>query len=159
MRDKEELERWYRADFRTVWNVCLTFLRNPADTEDAVQETFLRLAAEDRSFESEEHVKAWLIHTARNVCRDELRRLRRRELPLEEARNAATQAPEIDETLAAVRRLPEKYRGAIYLFYYEGLPVEQISRLLGRREATVRSDLCRGRAALKKMLKGADHET
>lgn len=152
MQDKTLLERRYRENFRTVWNVCLSFLKNPADVEDAVQETFLRLAREESSFADEEHVKAWLIHTAKNLCRDELRRARRRELPLEEARNAAARAPEIDETLAALRELPEKYRMAIYLFYYEGLPVERISRLLDRRESTVRSDLRRGREALKKLL-------
>lgn len=152
MQDKELLETRYRANFRTVWNICLTFLKNPADAEDAVQESFLRLAREKRDFGSEEHVKAWLIRTAKNVCRDELRRLRRKELPLDEARNAAAPAPEIDETLAAVRSLPEKYRAAIYLHYYEGLPVERISRLLDRRESTVRSDLRRGREALKKLL-------
>ncbi len=152
MQDKHELELWYRENFRTVWNVCLSFLKNPADVEDAVQDTFLRLAREDRAFESGEHVKAWLIHTAKNLCRDELRRHRRRELPLDEARNAAAPAPEIDETLAALRSLPEKYRTAIYLHYYEGLPVERISRLLDRRESTIRSDLRRGRAKLKELL-------
>lgn len=152
MLDKALWEERYRTNFRTVWNVCLSFLRDPSDAEDAVQETFLRLIREDREFAGEEHVKAWLIHTAKNVCRDELRRLRRRELPLEEARNAAAPVPEIDETLAAVRALPEKYRLAIYLFYYEGLSVEQISRLLDRKESTVRSDLRRGRAQLKKLL-------
>ena len=152
MQDRTQLELWYREQFRTVWNICLSFLKNPADTEDAVQESFLRLVRSEERFESPEHVKAWLIRTAKNVCRDELRRHRRQELPLEEARNAAAQAPEIDDTLAAVRALPEQYRAAIYLFYYEGLPVERISRLLGRKESTVRSDLRRGRARLKELL-------
>lgn len=152
MQDKEAFTARYEANFRTVWNICLTFLKNPADTEDAVQETFLRLAREEPEFASEEHAKAWLIHTAKNLCRDELRRHRRRELPLEEARAAAAPEPEIDETLEALRTLPEKYRAAIYLFYYEGLSVEQISRLLDRRESTVRSDLRRGRAKLKELL-------
>ena len=152
MLDTQELERLYRLHFRTVWNICLSFLKNPADTEDAVQETFLRLLRENVRFQSDEHGKAWLIHTAKNVCRDELRKHRRRELPLEEAQTAAAGTPRIDETLEAVRALPERYRAAIYLFYYEGLSVEQISRLLDRRENTVRSDLCRGRARLKKLL-------
>ncbi len=154
MQSKELLEARYRANFRTVWNVCLTFLQNPADVEDAVQETFLRLARAKRGYQSEEHVTAWLIHTAKNVCRDELRRRRRKELPLEQAQTAASPAPEIDETLSAVRALPEQYRAAIYLFYYEGQSVAQISRLLNRRESTVRSDLRRGRAQLKKLLEG-----
>ena len=152
MLDTQELERLYRLHFRTVWNICLSFLKHPADTEDAVQETFLRLVRENVQFQSDEHAKAWLIHTAKNVCRDELRHHRRQEFPLEEAQNAAAETPWIDETLEAVRALPERYRAAIYLFYYEGLSVEQISRLLDRRENTVRSDLCRGRARLKKLL-------
>ena len=152
MLDKQELERLYEFHFRTVWNICLTFLKNPADTEDAVQESFLRLLRDAPPFQSEEHAKAWLIHTAKNVCRDELRRHRRQELPLEEGRNGVSDGPYVDETLEAVRALPERYRAAIYLFYYEDLPVEQISRLLGRKESTVRSDLRRGRAQLKQVL-------
>ena len=155
MLDTQELERLYRLHFRTVWNICLSFLKHPADTEDAVQETFLRLVRGDVRFQSDEHAKAWLIQTAKNVCRDELRHHRRRELPLEEAQNAAAETPWIDETLEAVRALPERYRAAIYLFYYEGLSVEQISRLLDRRENTVRSDLCRGRARMKKLLESS----
>ena len=41
--DKEAFTRIYAAQARYVWNLCLTLLHNPADTEDAVQETFLRL--------------------------------------------------------------------------------------------------------------------
>lgn len=152
MLDKQELERLYELHFRTVWNICLTFLKNPADTEDAVHDTFLRLLQQDDTFQSEAHRKAWLICTAKNLCRDELRRHRRQELPLEEAWNGVSDGPYIDETLEAVRSLPERYRAAIYLFYYENLPVEEISRLLDRRENTVRSDLHRGRALLKQML-------
>lgn len=152
MLDKQELERLYELHFRTVWNFCLTFLKNPADTEDAVQESFLRLLRDAPSFQSEEHAKAWLIYTAKNVCRDELRRHRRQELPLEESWNGVSDGPYVDETLEAVRALPEQYRAAIYLFYYEGLPVEQISKLLGRKESTIRSDLRRGRAQLKQVL-------
>lgn len=152
MLDKQELERLYELHFRTVWNICLTFLKNPADTEDAVQESFLRLLRDAPSFQSEEHAKAWLIYTAKNVCRDELRRHRRQELPLEESWNGVSDGPYVDETLEAVRALPEQYRAVIYLFYYEGLPVEQISKLLGRKESTVRSDLRRGRAQLKQVL-------
>lgn len=152
MLDKQELERLYELHFRTVWNICLTFLKNPADTEDAVQESFLRLLRDAPSFQSEEHAKAWLIYTAKNVCRDELRRHRRQELPLEEGWNGVSDGPYVDETLKAVRALPEQYRAVIYLFYYEDLPVEQISKLLGRKESTVRSDLRRGRAQLKQVL-------
>ena len=64
----------------------------------------------------------------------------------------------IDETLAAVRNLPEKYRLPVYLFYYEELSTAQIAALLHRRESTVRSDLRRGREKLRQMLGGNQNE-
>lgn len=55
----------------------------------------------------------------------------------------------------AVKALPEKQREAVHLFYYEGYATAEIGKMLGRREATVRSDLRRGRARLKEVLKEA----
>ena len=157
--DKERFTQCYTGQFRLVWNVCLTLLRDPTDTEDAVQETFLRLLREGEAPEPEAHLRAWLIVTARNVCRDELRRVRRRDFALDEARDVPTAAPEIDETLSAVRSLPEKYRLPIYLFYYEALSTARIAEILDRRESTVRSDLRRGREKLRRILGGNKHET
>ena len=142
----------YEAHYRLVWNLCYTFLRNVQDVEDAVQDTFLRLIQCKRNFPTDEAVRAWLIVTARNVCKDELKRSRRSNLPLEDADSRAAPIPEPDETLSAVRSLPDKYKAPIYLFYYEGLSTADISRLLSRRESTVRSDLRRGRLLLKQML-------
>lgn len=113
----EGLARSYERNVDTVWNVCITFLKNPADAEDAVQETFLRLLRSAPELGSETHEKAWLIVTARNVCKNELARARRREVPLEEA--PAHYVPELSDTLLALRSLPEKYRLPLYLYYYE----------------------------------------
>lgn len=83
------MEALYRRHVKTVWNVCITLLRRPADAEDAVQETFVRLLRSNPEFESEEHEKAWLIRTAQNVCKNDLARARRRDVPLENAADAA----------------------------------------------------------------------
>ena len=152
----EELERVYRTHYRTVWNVCLTFLREASDVEDAVQDTFVKLALSRRDFADSDGVKAWLIAVAKNVCRDELRKKWRGDLPLEEERCGSADDPEPDETLEAVRSLNEKYRIPIYLFYYEGLSTAQIARLTGRKESTVRSDLSRGRNELRRILERSE---
>ncbi len=55
----------------------------------------------------------------------------------------------------AVRNLPETYREAIHLFYHEGCSTRQIAQILQRSEATVRSDLHRGRQLLREILKEA----
>lgn len=150
--DPDTITQIYEANYRLVWNLCYTYLRNVQDVEDAVQDTFLRLIQSRRDFPTDEAVRAWLIVTARNVCRDELKRSRRSNLPLEDADGRAAPIPEPDETLSAVRSLPDKYKAPIYLFYYEGLSTTEISRLLSRRESTVRSDLRRGRLLLRQML-------
>ena len=155
-------EAIYRRNVNTVWNVCITFLRNPADAEDAVQETFLRLLRSDTGFDSAIHEKAWLIRTAQNVCKDELSRARRRDVPLEAAPEPTCDAPELDETLRAMRTLPDKQRLAlpqkycvpIFLHYYEGYSAVELSTLLCRPAATIRSDLRRGREALRELLGG-----
>lgn len=146
------LEQQYLQHYKMVWNLCYTYLKHVQDVEDAVQDTFLRLARSEEHFTDPEHVKAWLIVAARNVCRDELRKFRRKNLPLEEADGKTTSVPEPDETLAAVRSLPEKYKAAIYFFYYEGLSTRDLALLLGKKESSVRSDLHRGRQLLRKAL-------
>ena len=55
----------------------------------------------------------------------------------------------------AVRSLPVPFREVIHLFYYEGYSTAEISRMLDRKESTVRSDLRRGRLKLKEILKEA----
>ncbi len=74
----EEITKIYDRHFHTVYRVCFSFMKNEEDAEDMVQETFLKLISCKKQFESEEHEKAWLIVTASNTCKDELRRWKRR---------------------------------------------------------------------------------
>ena len=85
----------------------------------------------------------------------------------EAARSRARAADELNDELVAenrddlsfvwqaVRDLPEKYRAPVHLFYHEGYSTKQIAEILQRGEATVRSDLHRGRALLREILKEA----
>ena len=56
--------------------------------------------------------------------------------------------------LDAVMALPDKYREAVYLYYYEGYSAREIGALLGRSEAAVNAHLSRGRNRLRTMLGG-----
>ena len=55
----------------------------------------------------------------------------------------------------AVKALPAKYREVLHLYYQEGYPTKEISKILNRNESSIRSDLKRGREALKQVLKEA----
>ena len=153
MRTDQELTQLYYRHVDTVWRICYSFMKNKADTEDMVQETFLRSFSWDKPFQSEEHEKAWLIVTASNLCKDTLKRARRRDEPLEE-HGELTAPQHSSEVLEAVLALPEDYKAAVYLYYYEGRSAKEIASLLNCPQATVRTRLARARRRLKQTLGG-----
>ena len=154
---REAFTALYERQVDLVYRLCFTFLKNKADTEDAVQNTFIKLLRADLSFESAGHERAWLIVTASNTCRDALRRASTRDVPLESFENtlAAPDALEND-VLRAVLELPEKYRELVYLTYYEGYTSAELSEMLNRPASTIRNQLREARALMKLELGGND---
>ncbi|MBR1764023.1 MAG: sigma-70 family RNA polymerase sigma factor [Ruminococcus sp.] len=154
----EEIGEFYRAHCLSVYRVCMAFLGNPADAEDVMQETFLKWLGFGPA-ENEAHELGRLVLTAENLCRDLLRRRRRfgREDISDHMDLAAEDLSRRDrELLDAVYRLPEKYKTAVFLFYYEDMTVEQISRATGTRLATVKTRLHRARLLLRQELGDED---
>ncbi len=141
-----------------VKRICLCHLKNQADTEDVFQNVFLKYMLCDTPFESDEHEKAWLLRITINACRDYLKSFfRRSTVPLEVIAEVAAEAPEDHrEVLEAVLALPDKYKDAIYLHYYEGYSAAEIGRILGKKENTVYSLLSRGRGMLRERLGGEE---
>ncbi len=156
-----------------VYRIALARLGSREDAEDITQEVFARYFKADITYESEEHRKAWLIRCAVN-CTKSLAgsawfRHRAGDAGLENMRededeNSAL-SPTEDYTerllrknavLDAVMRLPVKYRTVIHLFYFEDMTISEISRAIGVRENTVKSQLSRAREMLKPMLKEVD---
>ena len=135
--------------------LACTRLDDPADAEDAVQEVFLKLLTARPLFRDSEHEKAWLIRTTLHRASDLRRSAARRNVPLEEAAQAA--APQAgSELLTAVRALPEPYSAVIHLYYYEGYSIKEIAKLLGVPAPTVGTRLARGRERLRRLLKEDD---
>lgn len=137
-----------------VYRIALHYFGNSQDAEDAVQEVFLRLYTAEKSFESPEHLRRWLIRVTVNVCRDVLRSpWRRRRVSLEELpEEPVFDQPEQAALYREVMALPEKYRTVLNLFYYEELSVKEIGELLGLRTSAVTTRLHRARARLKDQL-------
>ncbi|HHU48249.1 MAG: RNA polymerase sigma factor [Caldicoprobacterales bacterium] len=150
LRTDEELIQIYDRHVKTVYRVCFLYMKNKADTEDMVQNTFLQLMRYKTAFQSTEHEKAWLIRTAINQCKDHFRSRWSGTLGLDQAPEASVhQDFEIDETLSKVLALPPKYKTAIYLYYYEGYSTPEIAEMMRKPQSTVRSWLHSGRKLLK----------
>ena len=136
--------------FAAAFQVC----GNAADAEDAAQEALLRYHISEKQFESEQHIRAWLLRVAIN-CAKNLRRsfFRRNTVPLETYMETLEfDSGESREIFREVMSLPEKYRLVIHLYYYEDYSVAEIGRILALTESNVKVRLSRGRQLLKKSL-------
>ena len=154
-RTGKDIAEIYNRQVNTVYRICFSFMKNTADTEDMVQETFLRLLSSGIGFVSEEHEKAWLIVTASNLCRDTLKKWWRRTEDIDDPSLDLKQPPfEIDGVLDAIMKLPADQKCAVYMHYYEGYTTAEIAAHLHCPHATVRSRLARARKTLKHKLGG-----
>ena len=154
-RTNKEIADIYDRHAGTVYRVCMLFFRGSApDAEDAVQTTFLKLMKDATRFSSAEHEKAWLIVTASNVCRNVLASGWKKRVDMDERAMLERAAPfDADETLGSVMALPDKYKTAIYMYYYEGYSCREIAASMGKREHSVWGYLHAGRRLLKDTLK------
>ncbi|MBR6322444.1 MAG: RNA polymerase sigma factor [Lachnospiraceae bacterium] len=153
LRTDKELEEIYERQHRLLYRVCLSLMKNRADAEDAVQETFCRLITKGPAFENETHERAWLLRTAENYCISQLRHWwRRREEFDENLLLSVSDEPRETEVLQAVLELPARLKTVVELYYYEGYQTSEIARMLGRPESTVRNQLRDARKLLKEDL-------
>lgn len=160
MRSEQEAGRAIDQYGDLVRRICFVHLKNRADAEDIFQTVFLKYVLSSAVFENEEHEKAWFIRVTVNACKDLLKSFfRSRTVPLDELADLpADSGPDIRPVLDAVLSLPEKYRVAVYLHYYEGYSAPEISGMLGKNVNTVYSLLTRAKKLLKERLGGDGDE-
>lgn len=144
-----------------VFSIALTHVKCTADADDVFQEVFLALHRSGKSFNDDEHLKAWLIRTTLNCSRKSAMTAWKRhvvaaeEIEIYPEENKEFRFELEDENLIfnAVRSLCMKYCTVIELYYFEDMSVADIAKALGLREGTVRMQLKRGREALREILK------
>lgn len=157
MLTKEEFTCLARKYMDTVFRVAMNYLKNKTDADDVTQNVLLKFYKSDVDFESEEHVKHWLIRVTLNECKNFLRFPWQKYASLEDYMETLQMPePEHREMLNAVMALPTKYRMILYLYYYEGYATAEIAEFLQVPNGTVRTRLARGREQLKKILKEAE---
>lgn len=154
MRSEQEVNMAIEQYSNMVRRLCMIHLKNYADTEDIFQTVFLKYVLSSVSFENEEHEKAWFIRVTINACKDLLKSFfRTRTISIDEIVEQPTALqPDNREVLEAVLSLPAKYKDVVYLYYYEGYSVPQISRILRKNVNTVYTLLTRSKKLLRDKL-------
>ena len=146
------VERYQQNMFAAALSAC----KDPQDAEDAVQEALLAYHTSGKEFESEEHIRAWLLRVAINKAKNmRMSFWKKHKVSLEDyIESISFETEQESELFEAVMELPEKYRVVLHLYYYEDYSIREIGKILRRTENTVKSQLSRGRALLKESFKG-----
>jgi len=145
------IQKYKDVLFRIAYNIC----QSESDADDAVQECFIKYHTQNKEFDNEEHIKAWLIRVTINLSKNMVSSFwHRNTVNWEEyMQNMTFEDPHDSELFKAVMQMPQKYRIPIHLFYYEDYSIKEIAEIIKCPENTVKSQLDRGRKLLKQALK------
>ena len=162
--ESQRLHELYMKHHREVYRICLRMTRDVSEAEDLTQDVFLHLFRKIGSFRGESSFSTWLHRLTVNIVLMHFRKrgkaertTRSGELPVQIA--VGSQHPErmriVDRILLSevMAKLPDGYREAVILYDIEGLEHQEIAEIKGRSEGTSKSQLHKGRAMLRTLIK------
>jgi RNA polymerase sigma-70 factor (ECF subfamily) len=145
-----------------LFRVAHSILRNRAESEDVVQDVFLRVLEHEKKLPDIRDLRVWLVRVTWNLAIDRRRRIRPDQLdePFADslisrtapADQALSDARQIAATLREIERLPKSERHALLLSAIDELSITEISTILHRSESAVRALLFRARTRLRERL-------
>lgn len=149
----EEIKNMIEKYSGLVYKVAITRSGNIENAEDVFQEVFIKYSQKMPKFENEEHEKAWFIRVTINLTKNlHNQAWNRKTVPLEET--IQFEEKEEENIFQIVSTLPQNYRTVVYLFYYEGYKIKEISKILKTREGTIKTWLSRARESVKEKIEG-----
>jgi RNA polymerase sigma-70 factor (ECF subfamily) len=145
-------------------NLIYRMIQNYEDSNDILQETFIRIYKNRHECYKMKNFKGWVYTVSLNLARDYLRlRKRKKEVTLNENINRSTNCNPLKNSekkeakrkiLKAMKKLSSKYRAVFTLRDIEGMSYEEISKILNLKQGTVKSRLNRARVKLAQELEG-----
>jgi RNA polymerase sigma-70 factor (ECF subfamily) len=154
-------------DVDGLYSYALVLIRNRAEAEDLVQETYVRAMLAMGRLRADSNMKGWLFTILRNVWLNQLRKLRNGPQmvdievdgvvngvvePSRGAHDLYVSNVEAEQVRAVIQELPLKFREIILLREYEDLSYLEIAKILNCPVGTVMSRLRRARAKLSALL-------
>ncbi|MCL1789485.1 MAG: RNA polymerase sigma factor [Oscillospiraceae bacterium] len=135
-----------------MYKLAVAQLNNCSDAYDVVQDVLLKIHIKNPVWNTSDHVKAWLIRAVINRCRDYNKNVNNaNSVKLEDIYGIETENEDF-ELQEALANLPEKHRVTLYLHYYEGYQIKEISKILKVGESGIKKRLVKGREMLKNYL-------
>ena len=154
MLDTAQFNAYAAKYMDTVFRLAFSMLKSPADADDVTQNVLLSLYRTDYQFESDDHVRSWLMKVTVNECRKVWRRPFRSHENIDDyAETLAFEDPSYRDLFEAIMQLDRDKRTVIVLYYIEGYSIKEIAEILNVPAATIGTRLARARAKLAQYLK------
>ncbi len=157
--DQKSVDALLRQHYDTVRAVCHRIIINSDDADDATQMALIAIVRALPSFDGRSKFSTWIYRIATNAALDEVRRIRRRAIPHDDATFSSlasqdgTQAVDAQmDVSAALNNVPEEFRVVLVLRHIADLEYDEIAVILDIPVGTVRSRLSRGRSQLSMLL-------
>ena len=170
MTDKE-LEKIYNEAYKAVYWTAMSLLKNEADAEDVVQDTFVTLIESYDTIEDKSKVTAWLKKIAANKCLNRLTRTKTdsvedeffedvEAVPEDFLPDTIVESAEMRKIIMDIieRSLSDDIRRTLILFYFDEMSTKEIAETLGVPEGTVRRRLNFARNKIKKEVEKYEEE-
>ena len=148
MRSNDEISVAIEKYGNILYRTCLLMLKNTADADDVVEETYITYMQKAPEFSNDEHEKAWLITVAVNKCRNVIRYKSRHLTEPEAALDTLIQNEEKHYILECLMSLQDKFRTVLTLHYIDGYKVEEIAAMINKSASAVKMRLQKGRNLL-----------
>ena len=152
MLTQDEFTRLAKKYQDMIYRLALSYLRSPHDAEDTAQEVLIKLYTAKKEFESDDHVRFWLVRVTSNECKKALRHRCITPSLDECAELIAEDDFEARDVLEAVMSLDGSLREVLILYYYEGFKISEIARIVKIPQGTVGTRLKRAKEKLKELL-------
>ena len=151
---------------KRLYGLCMHLCANPFEADDLYQETWLKVIKNYEKYDKSKEFEPWLTKICVNLYRNNLKRLLKSPFIVfkdTETKDAALESvtlPEDEdysEIHEAIKKLPEKLRVTIILFYFQELDIESTAKVLDVPSGTVKSRLNKARKLLKEALKDEEY--
>ena len=154
MQQEMDFEIVYNKYADMLYRLALSHMLHKEDAEDVVHDVFVKYMYGLHLPMDEAHEKAWFIRVTVNQCCDALRKKKyRMHDSLDDVQEIAKfENPELQDLMAALQKLPPKYRSIVDLHYLEGYSVEEVGKIMGLSASAVKMRLKRSRGFLKEEL-------
>ncbi len=150
---KDKFIHVVKRNNQRLYMLALSFTKNHFDSEDIIQNVFLKLWKYGGEFENDDHIDKWLTRVCINESKNYIKLSFRKNITPDDANDFYTfDSREDHDVFNAVMSLPKKERSVIHLFYYEDMSVKEMAKMLDIKESSVKTRLHRARQRLKNIL-------